>query len=63
MLRCFASEVYDSGSIVPTDAVMNATRAREGRTPPWRCIPDPITVYRPGIRKRVWRAVSDPSRE
>ncbi|MFF8917471.1 hypothetical protein ACF08M_30225 [Streptomyces sp. NPDC015032] len=46
-LRYLAGELYVSGSIAPTDAVMTVTRAREGRRPAWRTVADPIRVYRP----------------
>ncbi|WP_372412810.1 hypothetical protein [Streptomyces luteireticuli] len=55
-LRFYAAMLYGSGSITPTDAVMTVTRAREGRTAPWRTIPAPVTVHRPETRRRSARA-------
>lgn len=52
-LRYLAGQLYSSGSIAPTDAVMTVTRAREGRTASWRTVADPIRVYRPEDRKRA----------
>ncbi|MHB9861940.1 hypothetical protein [Streptomyces sp. YIM S03343] len=56
-LRYLAAELFSSGSIVPTDAVMTVTRALEGRTAAWRTVPAPVRVYRPQDRVRggqVW---------
>lgn len=55
-LRYLARELYSSGSIAPTDAVMTVTRAREGRTAWWRTVPDPVRVYRPEDRVRAGQA-------
>lgn len=52
-LRYLAAELYVSGSIAPTDAVMTVTRAREGRTAWWRTVSDPVRVYRPEGRVRA----------
>jgi hypothetical protein len=52
-LRYLAGELYVSGSIAPTDAVLTVTRAREGRAASWRTIPDPVRVYRPEDRVRA----------
>ncbi|WP_274916831.1 hypothetical protein [Streptomyces sp. WZ-12] len=52
-LRFIAQQLYSSGMLPETDAVMTVTRAREGRTALWRTIPDPIRVYRPEDRKRA----------
>ncbi|MGW1288393.1 hypothetical protein ACWD4N_33110 [Streptomyces sp. NPDC002586] len=54
-LRYLARELYSSGAIAPTDAVMTVTRAREGRTPPWQTVPSPVRVYRPEDRFRPGR--------
>jgi hypothetical protein len=52
-LRFLAGELYSSGSIAPTDAILTVTRAREGGAAWWRTIPDPVRVYRPEDRIRA----------
>ncbi|WP_189868150.1 hypothetical protein [Streptomyces noursei] len=51
-LRFLARELYASGAIAPTDAVMTVTRALEGRTASWRTVSEPVRVYRPEDRLR-----------
>ncbi|MFG3287296.1 hypothetical protein ACGF3G_00540 [Streptomyces sp. NPDC048179] len=49
-LRFLARELFVSGAIAPTDAVLTVTRAREGRRPAWQALTDPVRVYRPEDR-------------
>jgi hypothetical protein len=51
VLRYFAAQMYTSGSIAPTDAVMTVKRAREGHRSWQHRVPDPVLVYRPEDRK------------
>jgi hypothetical protein len=53
VLRYFAWQMYTSGSISPTDAVMTVKRAREGHRSWTHHVPEQVTVYHPQHRHRT----------
>uniref|UniRef100_A0AAU3IA94 Uncharacterized protein n=1 Tax=Streptomyces sp. NBC_01393 TaxID=2903851 RepID=A0AAU3IA94_9ACTN len=60
VLRYFAWQMYTSGAIAETDAVMTVKRAREGRRPWQHRIPEQVLVHRRESRMNPERARTCP---